>query len=136
MSNIKFVDNSVKVMDAMDNAINAWLEEAAGELESQAKRNSPVDTGQLKNSWNHKVDSSAQKATIGSGIENAIWNEFGTGQYALHGGRTTPWRYQDARGQWHTTHGKRPQRSLHYAFETKRASVQKALEEKLKGLGK
>lgn len=132
---IQFEDNSIEVKEALDAACIAWLYEAAGELESQVKRNTPVDTGQLKSSWDYNVDEGAQKATVGSPIENAIWNEFGTGQYALHGdGRNTPWKYQDAKGKWHTTTGKRPQRSLHNAFEFSKTKLQTALENKLKGL--
>lgn len=132
---LEFEDYSMQVKAALNNAIIAFLHEAAGELESQVKRNTPVDTGQLKSSWGYKVDESAQKATIGSPLENAIWNEFGTGQYALHGdGRKTPWKYQDVKGEWHTTTGKRPQRSFHYAFEFVKPKLQTAMANKLKGL--
>lgn len=132
---IQFEDNSMEVKEALDAACIAWLYEAAGELESQVKRNTPVDTGQLKGSWDHNVDEGSGKATIGSPIENAIWNEFGTGQYALHGdGRKTPWKYQDVKGKWYTTTGKRPQRSLHNVFESLKTRLQTALENKLKGL--
>lgn len=130
---LEFHDNSVEVKEAINEAILAWLYEAAGEIEAQVKRNTPVDTGQLKGSWEYKVDETKQEAVIGSPIENAIWNEFGTGQYALNGdGRKTPWVWQDVKGNWHTTRGKRPQRSLYHAFETSKAKLQKALEDKLK----
>ena len=135
MADIQFEDNSIEVKEAINDAIAAWLYEAAGELEAQVKRNTPVDTGQLKGSWNYNVDESSQKATVGSPLENSIWNEFGTGQYALNGdGRKTPWRYQDVKGKWHTTTGKRPKRSLHNAFESLKSRLQTALENKLKGL--
>lgn len=137
MSDLKFIDNRMEVYAAMDSAIESWLHEAAGELEAQTKRNTPVDTGQLKSSWGYKVDEHKNEAIIGSPLENAIWNEFGTGQYALHGdGRKTPWKYKDIKGKWHTTTGKRPQRTLFNAFERNKSKIQKALENKLKGLGK
>lgn len=135
MADIQFTDNSAEVKEALDQACKAWLYEAAGELESQVKRNTPVDTGQLKGSWDYNVDEAAQKAIIGSPLENAIWNEFGTGQYALNGdGRKTPWKYKDVKGKWHRTTGKRPRRSLHTAFESLKTKLQKALEDKLKGM--
>lgn len=135
MSDLHFEDNSMEVKAALEAACLAWLEEAAGELESATKRNTPVDTGQLKGSWNHKVDESTQTATIGSPLENAIWNEFGTGQYAVNNdGRKTPWRYKDLNGKWHTTTGKKPQRSLQKAFDSLKNKLQTALETKLKGL--
>lgn len=132
---LEFEDYSIEVKAALNEAVIAFLHEAAGELESQVKRNTPVDTGQLKGSWDYKVYEQKGEAVIGSPLENAIWNEFGTGQYALHGdGRKTPWKYQDVKGEWHTTTGKRPQRSFHYAFEFVKPKLQTALANKLKGL--
>lgn len=132
---LEFEDYSIEVKAALNEAVIAFLHEAAGEIESQVKRNTPVDTGQLKGSWDYKVDEHKGEAVIGSPLENAIWNEFGTGQYALHGdGRKTPWKYQDVKGEWHTTTGKRPQRSFHYAFEFVKPKLQTAMANKLKGL--
>ena len=132
---LEFEDYSIEVKAALNEAVIAFLHEAAGEVESQVKRNTPVDTGQLKGSWDYKVDEHKGEAVIGSPLENAIWNEFGTGQYALHGdGRKTPWKYQDVKGEWHTTTGKRPQRSFHYAFEFVKPKLQTAMANKLKGL--
>lgn len=132
---VQFQDNSAKVKDALNDATEAWLDEAAGELEAQVKRNTKVDTGQLKNSWTYKVDESKGEATIGSPLENAIWEEFGTGQYALHGdGRKTPWVYKDDKGKWHTTIGKHPHRALNNAFTTLKSALKARLEQILKGM--
>lgn len=133
---VEFLDFSVKVKEALDNKALAFLEEAASEIESAAKRNSRVDTGQLKGSWNHQVDESAKKATIGSPEQNAIWEEFGTGEHALHGdGRKGGWSYQDDKGDWHHTRGKTPNRTLHNAFESKKAAIIRRAKEIFKGLG-
>lgn len=51
MSKIQFEDNSMFIIDEIESAALKFLEEASGELESQVKRNTRVDTGQLKNSW-------------------------------------------------------------------------------------
>lgn len=137
MADLHFEDHSFEVKAAMNNAIAAFLYEAAGELEAQVKRNTAVDTGQLKSSWTYHVDKAGQTATVGSRLENAIWEEFGTGEYALNGnGRKTPWSYKDRFGQWHTTTGKAPRRAFWKAFEAIKPKLQKALESKLKGLGK
>lgn len=74
---VQFDDFSMQVKAALEEAAVQFLHEAAGELASQTARNSPVDTGQLKNSWQYKVDENKLEATIGSPLENAIWNEFG-----------------------------------------------------------
>ena len=76
MSNVHFDDFSLQVKAAIEEAAIQYLHEGAGELVSQTARNSPVDTGQLKNSWNYKVDEGKKEATIGSSLENAIWNEY------------------------------------------------------------
>lgn len=132
---VEFEDNSLKVKAALNEKTIAWLHEAAGELESQVKRNTRVDTGQLKNSWTNKVDESNGMATIGSPLQNAIWEEFGTGQYALHGdGRKTAWTYKDRKGKWHRTSGKRPSRALNNAFTSSKDKLKSRLEKMLKEL--
>lgn len=124
MSDVVFVDNSINVKSALNDALVTWLHEAAQVIESQTKQNTAVDTGQLKGSWDHDVDDSKGEATIGSPLENAIWEEFGTGEYALHGdGRKGGWFYEDAQGNGHFTHGKKPRRALHNAFETKKTAI-------------
>ena len=121
MASVQFIDNTIEVIGAIKDAALVFLEEAAGELESQAMRNTRVDTGQTKGAWSHKVEESALQAIVGNPLENAIWEEFGTGEYTVNGnGRKTPWRYQDVRGNWHTTTGKRPSR----AFEKAKAEAE------------
>jgi hypothetical protein len=78
----------------MDDAIVQFLEEAAAEIESQAKRNSDFSPRHLKGEWSHVVDESKHTATIGHPKELAIWLELGTGEYALKGnGRKGYWVY-------------------------------------------
>ena len=116
-ANIEFKDFSIKCKGVIDDRINIALEECAGELESQVKRNSRVDTGKTKNSFTHQVDNSKHIAYIGSPDENAIWEEYGTGEYALKGnGRKGGWTYQDAEGNWHKTKGKTPSRAFWNAY--------------------
>ena len=133
-NNVQFQDFSMQVKNALEEAAIQFLHEAAGELASQTARNSPVDTGQLKNSWQYKVDENKLEATIGSPLENAIWNEFGTGEYALNGdGRKGGWFYEDRKGEGHFTHGKHPQRTMHKAFTKLKPKIIKRAEQVLKG---
>lgn len=135
MAELKFEDNSVAVKNAIEEKCISWLYTAAGELQAQAMRNTVVDSGQTKGSWQYKVDEGAKKAYVGSNLENAIWEEFGTGEYALHGdGRKTPWKYKDRHGNWHTTRGKRPRRALFKAFNSSKGKLQKGLEAEFRGL--
>ncbi len=129
----EFVDNSDEIKLILEKATLEGLRAAAEEVAAQAIRNTPVDTGQLKGAWKCVVDEERMEATIGNTLENAIWTEFGTGEYALAGnGRDTPWRYQDAKGNWHTTTGKKPIRMLHNAFVTKKNVIVQIMERALK----
>ena len=134
-SKVTFEDYTIEVKGIMDDGINAVLEECAGELESQVKRNSRVDTGKTKNSFRHKVVDSEHKAYIGSDYENAIWEEFGTGEYALEGnGRKGGWFYVDAKGDGHFTYGKRPSRAFWNAYTALKSKIINRIQEYFKGL--
>lgn len=135
MADVVFEDYTIKVQNAIDDRINAVLEECAGELESAAKRNSRVDTGQTKNSFQHKVDDGSHIAYIGSNHENAIWEEFGTGEHALAGnGRKGGWAYKDERGNWHHTKGKKPSRAFQKAYDSTKGKIINRIQSSLKGL--
>ena len=136
-SDFEYKDNSIKVLNSMNSKVVAALEECVGELESQVKRNTRVDTGQLKSSWQHNISSEDDKhtANIGSPLENAIWEEFGTGEYALHGnGRKGGWFYEDAKGDGHFTYGKKPSRAFHKAYTSLKSKIIKHIQNSLKGL--
>ena len=133
MSKVKFYDFTAEVEDAINESIDGVLEECAGELESQAKRNSRVKTGKTKNSFQHMVQD--KTAYIGSNYENAIWEEFGTGEFALKGnGRKGGWTYVDEEGQGHFTRGKKPSRAFWNAYISLKDKILKKLKEALKGL--
>jgi len=133
MADVKFEDYRIEVKKAIGNNVEAALEEAAGEIESQTKRNTRVDTGQTKNSWQHKVVEDT--AYIGSNHENAIWEEFGTGDYALNGdGRKGGWVYTDESGERHFTLGKTPNRALFNAFTSLKDAIIKEAERRFGSL--
>ena len=135
MAKVEFKDYSLQVKEAMSDHINIVLEECAGEIESQTKRNSRVDTGKTKNSFRHVVDDSKHIATIGSSDENAIWEEFGTGEHALKGnGRKGGWKYVDENGNGHFTHGKKPSRAMWNAYISLKSKLIKHIQDSLKGL--
>lgn len=139
MSNVIFEDYTIKVKAAIDDRIDAVLEEVAGELESQVKRNSRVDTGKTKNSFRHRITGSFMagqyEAQIGSSDENAIWEEFGTGEYALNGnGRKGGWAYQAPKGEFYFTHGKKPSRAFWKAYTSLKSKIINHIQNSLKGL--
>ena len=131
---VQFQDFRLKVKGALDDACIAYLYEASGEIEAQVKKNTRVGSGQLKNSWTYEVDEAKGEAHIGSPLENAIWEEFGTGEYALNDdGRKGGWHYKDDEGKWHHTFGKTPNRALHNAFVTLKSALIRRAEQVLKG---
>lgn len=126
---VEFRDFSLQVKAALDDKTEQFLEEAASEIESAVRRNSRVSSGQLKGSWAHVVDK--KEATIGSPLQNAVWEEYGTGEYAVGGdGRKGGWVYYDPLyGKFHFTRGKTPNRTLQRAFEScKNAIINRAIE--------
>ncbi len=141
---VKFEDFSVKATEALKKAAIAGLEEAANEIQTQAARNSRIDEGQLKGSWKHTIDESKMEATIGSPLENAIWEEFGTGEYALEGkGRKGGWfipaeklspksktkmrKFIIKGKEFYFTRGKTPNRTLRRAFDSKKGVAEKLI---------
>lgn len=134
---VQFQSFRIEVKDALNDKALQFLEEAASEIESAARRNSRVASGQLKGSWDHRVDEAAGEAQVGSPLENAVWEEFGTGEYAVGGnGRKGGWSYQDDAGDWHHTTGKTPNRTLQRAFDGKKAAIIRRAREIFKELGK
>ena len=139
MTDVVFEDNSIKVKAAIDKRINIALEECAGELESATKRNTRVSSnggGGTKNNWRHHVDNGKHEAIIGNPLENAIWEEFGTGEYALNGnGRKGGWTYKSEKdGQFYHTHGKAPSRAFWKAYNSLKSKIISRIQNSLKGL--
>ena len=101
---VEFADNSRAVLDALQSAAALGLEICGLAAEGYAKKLAPVDTGNLRNSIGHKVDSDGQTVYIGTNAEYAAYVELGTGRYA-ESGRPTPWVYKDDKGNYHWTAG-------------------------------
>lgn len=135
MADVIFDDFTMQVKGAIDDCVDLALEEAAGELEAAVKRRTRVDTGQLKSNWQHTIDTSTHTAYVGNPLENSLWEEFGTGEYALEGnGRKGGWIYKDKKDEWVFTFGKKPRRSLYNAYKAKKKALIQIIENRLKGL--
>lgn len=132
---VEFTDNSMRVKQALQSGVTAFLHEAGGELQAQIIRNSREDTGQTKGSYQYKVQEESDGGTVyvGSDMQNAIWEEFGTGEYALHGdGRKGGWVYRDAKGKFYFTRGKTPNRPMFNAFNSLKELLKRRLKDVLK----
>lgn len=166
MSNIIFEDYSVQVKNAIREKAISFLEEVGGELRSKAERNSDPyrKTGQTADSYDYKVDEGQLGVHVGSDYENAIWEEFGTGEFAEKGdGRKGWWVYvkgspsksSTSKGKSYSspkqaemavallrdkgldaymTKGKKPRRILRKAFESSKSAIKRRAEEIFGGL--
>ena len=107
VSNVVFEDYSVEVKNALREKAIAFLYEIGGELVSKTQRNSRRNTGQTAGSYEYRVDESQQAVHIGSDYENAIWEEFGTGEHAINGdGRKGWWVYVEGSSSKSSSSGK------------------------------
>ena len=130
---IKFDDNSQKILDEFHDAALRALERCGSQAEGYAKDLAPVDTGNLRNSISHRVDPDEPAAYVGTDTEYAPYVEFGTGVYAEGGGgRPTPWVYQDDEGNWHWTAGNKAQPFLKPAVADHAKTYSNIIEDEMK----
>lgn len=76
MSNYTTKDNTKEVLSALEKAIERGLEAIGLTAEGHAKKETPVDTGRLRNSISHATDKEA--AYIGTNVEYAPYVELGS----------------------------------------------------------
>lgn len=129
----KFTDNSQKVLEEFHAACLRALEKCGLVAEGYAKKLTPVDTGNLRNSITHKVDDKEPSVHIGTNTEYAAYVELGTGKYKKGGGgRPDPWVYQDEEGRWHKTSGNKAQPYLRPAVADHAKQYRDIIETELK----
>ena len=128
---LEITDNSGLVKEELLSAALRALEQCGLTAEGYAKKLCPVDTGNLRNSITHQVGGGEPAVYIGSASEYAAYVELGTGKY-YPGGRQTPWVYQDAKGNWHLTHGQRAQPFIKPAIADHVSVYRQIIESELK----
>lgn len=107
-------DGMRKLLDAMDDdvlrtPIRKLLQKSAFEVEKEAKKRAPVDTGLLRSSITTSIDFRPVPtfASVGTNVHYAPYMEFGTGLLAegepAKGGRHYP--PASALDRWATRHG-------------------------------
>lgn len=158
MSQVEFEDYSAQVKAKLNEKSIAFLHEVGGEIRSQAQRNSRRRTSQTAGSFQYQVDESNLSVHIGSDYWNAVFEEFGTGEFAIKGdGRKGYWIFVDTHGQpqapkggktytleeakrivamlrskgldAYYTKGKKPSRALFNAFESMKGKIQRVAEQ-------
>lgn len=124
---VELKDYTDKILNSFERKANAFLLEVKDSVASQASLNSPVDTGGLSRSFltDSFVDKKEKTAYIGSSLKYSIWQEFGTGEYALEkNGRKGGWVYKSSKdGNFYRTKGVKPQRMLYKALLNKKTLI-------------
>ena len=129
-----FINLNKLINSELEDRIVKVLEAACQLVENKAKENCPVDDGTLRASITHNIRKEGRKyeGAIGSNVEYAAYVHEGTGLYAVGGkGRQTPWTYKDAKGEYHTTSGQKPQPFLKNAIEEHKEDIKKIIKEVL-----
>jgi HK97 gp10 family phage protein len=137
------IDGLDGILDTLDGVVNTMtMRESMGRacavVEAAAKQKAGgsgiKDTGTLANSIKSKVEAGGGEivGVVYTPLEYAPYVEFGTGLFAENGGRTdVPWKYQDDKGNWHTTSGQKPQPFLRPALDENTEKIKEILEEGL-----
>ena len=109
MADVIYTDNTKEVLSAFESQIKQAMEAVGNQAVSHAKNRVTAEgriaTGTLRNEISHQVVD--KDCYVGTNTSYAIFNEMGTGIYVA-GGRSSPWSYQDANGEWHRTSGMKP----------------------------
>lgn len=109
----------------------ARMKQATLMVQDTARTKARKDTGQLVNSIMERVvvDDGMVRGFVGTNVEHAIWNEMGTGEFAINGnGRKGGWVYTTPSGVTRFTRGMRPQPFLKPAFVENEAEIIKLFE--------
>ena len=93
MQKVVFEDFTGEITKEIEKIFLDWLEESASELESQTITRTGRGSyhREIASKWTHIVDKSKYEAIIGNPLENALWVEYGTGEYALNGDGRKDW---------------------------------------------
>lgn len=130
--NSEFVRSIQDATFQMIMEMTAKMDRACLVVETQAKKDCPVDNGILRASITSETEVSETEIVgrIGSNLEYAPYVHNGTGIYARDGnGRKTPWLWKGTGkyAGWHWTKGQRPQPFLLYAQLFNRDKIERIL---------
>lgn len=135
---IKGLDKLLKKLDKLGGSIPKSMRKAllrgGTVFEVGTKENCPVDTGNLRDSI-HTEAQGDDTVAIGTNADYAPYVEYGTGP---KGDPSVPhttkeyWHYQDAEGNWRTSHGQPPQPFMRTAFAEGKDKVVDAVKESIR----
>lgn len=128
----EFEDNSRQVINQMHNVSETAMEAACLVVEASVKSLvvSKHGTGELRDKIDHQVKRQGSNVIgqVGSPLDHAIYNEFGTGEFAENGaGRKGGWSYQTPDGKWHFTRGMAPRPFLRPGFRNNKENIKQII---------
>lgn len=98
-NDVEFEDFRIEVKGRIKELAISFLHEVTNELRSQASRKSRRKTSQTAGSYQNRVEDGELTGYVGSDYWNAIYEEFGTGEFAIEGkGRKGYWVFVDTGG--------------------------------------
>lgn len=131
------MDKQQEFCDSLDDAVEELIARAARNAErcglflaGEIKKETPVDMGLLRaaNTYQVIVDDGEIVILLANSMEYAPFVHQGTGIYAAAGdGRKTQWAYMDARGEWHTTNGQKPDPFMQRAIDKNKSKIEQFL---------
>lgn len=75
---MKYQSNKKAALEALKQAEERTLEAIGVFVVGEAVVRTPVDTGNLRGSINHRVDADGKSVAIGTNVEYAVFQELGT----------------------------------------------------------
>ncbi|MHD0286849.1 HK97-gp10 family putative phage morphogenesis protein [Weissella tructae] len=133
-----YKSNIPKFNDQLQKQVNKTMFEVGATVKASAVKNAPNDQGGLRRSIKYRTTGTGDetKVTVGSNLEYATYQEFGTGEFAENGkGRKGGWAYKDPKtGKRIFTLGNKPTKFLRRAFRDNKQRVETKIANDLRGL--
>lgn len=134
---MKFEDNSAQVKGQLNSTIDRALTKVGEIVKGQIVKNTPVDTGGLRNSVDYQKTVKGMQSVIeiGSTKAYAPYVEYGTGEFATNGsGRRGGWWFKDSQGHWWFTRGQHASHYMRNSFQQTEKRAATVIQNELGGM--
>lgn len=123
-----YISNLHNVERLLHDSTEVFLNTAGQYVQDRAREQAPKDTGNLIQSIQHHLQMKAiasGEVRIGTNLPYGLYQERGTGIYALDGGRLTPWTYKiPGSNEFRRTRGTKPKRFVEKAGKQSEPAVE------------
>lgn len=131
-SEVTFESNLTEAKSKMGNAQRAGVIASLETLERHVKYYSRAKSGGTRDSYTHELqgdEGGELIGAVGSDMMNAIYEEYGTGEFAENGdGRKGGWVYYDEKeDEFYFTYGKAPNKPLRRAAQVSMEEIKNIL---------